>query len=103
MSRESGAGIRDLLQGIQGDCKLSSKDGKFRALRTDSIDAVRQAPSAIVNALDTVSSLFGKKSDKIGEALVEAAGGLVGDPLRPDERFGGARRQTSTSASPRSA
>jgi hypothetical protein len=72
----AGAGLRELLQGIQGDFRLASKDGQFRALQTDAIDAVRQAPSALVNALDTVSSLFGKKSDKIGEALVEAASGL---------------------------
>jgi hypothetical protein len=72
----SGAGLRDLVDRLQGDCKLASKDGRFRALRTDAIESVKQAPSALIDALDTVSSLFGKKTDKIGDAFVEAAGGL---------------------------
>jgi hypothetical protein len=66
----------NLLGGSTGECKLSSKDGLFRALRTDVVDAVKQAPSKLVDALDSVTSLFGKKTDKLGEALVESATGL---------------------------
>jgi len=69
-------GLGDLLDRAQGDCKLSSKDGIFRVLRTDVTEAVKQIPSKLVGALDTVTSLFGKKTEKIGEALVEAANGL---------------------------
>jgi hypothetical protein len=77
-SRLTGGGreLGDLLEGIQGECKVSSKDGRFRALRTDVIDSIKQAPSRLADALDTVTSLFGKKQDKIGEALVESATGL---------------------------
>jgi hypothetical protein len=72
----SGEGPGDLFERAQGECKLSSKDGRFRALRTDVIDSVKQAPSKLVDALDSVTSLFGKKTDKLGEALVESATGL---------------------------
>jgi hypothetical protein len=40
------------------------------------MDAIRQAPSKLVDALDTVTSLFGKRQDKVGEALVESANAL---------------------------
>ncbi len=66
----------NLLAGSTGECKLSSKDGIFRALETDVVDSVKQAPSKLVDALDSVTSLFGKKTDKLGEALVESATGL---------------------------
>jgi hypothetical protein len=69
-------GPENLLQGAQGECKLSSKDGKFRVLRTDVTESIKQASSRLVGAVDTVTSLFGKKADKIGEALVESASGL---------------------------
>lgn len=69
----SGQGVRDLLERAQGDLRLSSKDGRFRALRTDIVDSIKQAPSRLVDALDTVTSLFGKKSENIGSALVESA------------------------------
>ncbi len=72
----SAADPAQLLAGSTGDCKLSSKDGLFRALQTDVVDAVKQAPSKLVDALDSVTSLFGKKTDKLGEALVESATGL---------------------------
>ena len=68
--------IPDLPGMVQGSLRLSSKDGTFRALRTDIIDQVRQAPSRLVDALDTVGSLFGKKPEKIGQALVATANGL---------------------------
>jgi len=71
-----GEGLGDLFDRAQGACKLSSKDGRFRVLRTDVTDAVKQAPSKLVDTLDTVTSLFGKKLDKVGEALVESATGL---------------------------
>lgn len=70
------ASPEDLLDLVQGDCRLSSKDGRFRALRTEALDAVRQNPSKIAGAIDSVSALFGKKSEKLGEALTESAGGL---------------------------
>jgi hypothetical protein len=77
-SRLTGTGERlgDLADRAQGECKLSSRDGRFRVLRTDVTDSVKQAPSKLLDALDSVTSLFGKKSDKIGEALVASATGL---------------------------
>ncbi len=72
----SGAAPAELLMGAQGGCKLSSRDGKFRALRTEAMEAIKQAPSKLVDALDSVTSLFGKRQDKVGEALVASASGL---------------------------
>jgi hypothetical protein len=72
----SGAGLDDLFDRAQGECRVTSKDGRFRVLRTDVIESVKQAPSKLIDALDSVTSLFGKKSDKLGEALVESATGL---------------------------
>jgi hypothetical protein len=69
----TGTGARDLLDRAQGDLRLSSKDGRFRALRTDIVDSIRQAPSKLVDALDTLTALFGKKSENIGTALVDSA------------------------------
>jgi hypothetical protein len=69
----SGAGLGELLEGAQGDLRLSSRDGRFRALRTDIVDSIKQAPSKLVDALDTVTSLFGKKSENMGTALVDSA------------------------------
>ena len=69
----SGAGLGDLLSAAQGDLKLLSKDGSFRALQTDIVESIKQAPSMLVGALDTVTSLFGKKSENLGTALVESA------------------------------
>ncbi len=68
-----GTSPKDLLEAVQGDVKLVSKLGTFRALHADAIDQIRQAPSKLVGAIDTVSSLFGKKVDKLGQALVESA------------------------------
>ncbi len=72
----SGSAPADLLDSVQGDVRLVSKLGTFRALHADVVDQIRQAPSKLVDALDTVSSLFGKKADKIGQALVESANGI---------------------------
>jgi hypothetical protein len=69
----SGEGFKDLLERAQGDLRLSSHDGRFRALRTDIVDSIKQSPSKLVDALDTVSALFGKKSENIGTALVDSA------------------------------
>jgi hypothetical protein len=66
----------DLLARATGEGKLSSRDGRFRALRTDIVESVKQAPSKLVDALDTMTSLFGKKTDKLGQALVQSATGL---------------------------
>ena len=63
----------DLLEASQGDLRLSSKGGQFRALRTDIVDSIKQANSKLVDALDTVTALFGKKSENLGTALVESA------------------------------
>lgn len=69
----SGEGATDLLETAQGDLKLSSKGGRFMALHTDVVDQIKQAPSKLVDALDSVTSLFGKKSENLGTALVESA------------------------------
>jgi hypothetical protein len=69
----SGVGAADLLAGAQGDLRLTSHDGRFRALRTDIVDSIKQAPSKLIDALDTVTALFGKKSENIGTALVGSA------------------------------
>src|SRR5208283_5415490 len=50
----SGEGVRDLVGGIQGDCTLSSASGIFRALRTGSIEPLRQNQSKIEDALDSM-------------------------------------------------
>jgi hypothetical protein len=61
---------------VQGDCRLSSKGGRFRALHTGVLDEAKQASSRISEALDSVTSLFGKKAEKLAEALAESADGL---------------------------
>jgi hypothetical protein len=72
----AGASPRDLLDRVQGSFTFSSKDGKFRALRTDITDAVRQTPSRLAGALDTVTALFGKKTENLAASLIDAANGL---------------------------
>ena len=74
--KAAGAGARELLAGVQGDCRLSSKGGRFRALHTGVLDEAKQASSRISEALDSVTSLFGKKAEKLAEALAESADGL---------------------------
>ncbi len=69
----SGIDPRDLVDSAQGRLRLSSKDGRFRALSTDVVDQVKQAPSKLVDAIDTVTSLFGKKTENLGTALVDSA------------------------------
>ena len=71
-----GRSAREFLDAVQGRVRLSSRDGRFRALHADVIDSIKQTPSKIVSAVDSVTSLFGKKTEKLGEALVESAGGL---------------------------
>ncbi len=66
----------DLADSLQGECRLSSKGGRFRVLRTDALEPLRQAPSRLAGAVDTVTGLFGKKADKYAEAVVDSAGGL---------------------------
>jgi len=71
----------DLLGRLQGEFHLSSKGGRFSALQASVADSIRQAPSRLAGALDTVSSLFGKKPegvdaagkslDKAGQSIVE--------------------------------
>lgn len=67
---------RDLVNAAQGDCTLSSNGGRFRILRTDAIEPLKPSPSKLVDALDTVTALFGKKSDKPYDAIADLAGGL---------------------------
>ena len=69
----SAADVDGILGRAQGDLRLSSKGGRFRALQTDVADSIRQAPSKLVDALDTVTSLFGKKTENMGTALVASA------------------------------
>ena len=69
----SGAGAGDLLSALQGSAKLTSRGGSFRALRADIADSLRQSPSKIAGAIDTVASLFSRKSENIGAVLVDAA------------------------------
>jgi hypothetical protein len=71
-----GSGWEDMLKRFHGDATLTSKGGIFRALRTKVIDSQRQNASRIASALDTVGSLFGKKTDKIGTALLESVKGI---------------------------
>jgi len=73
--------IEDLGAEIQGEFHLNSKGGIFRALRADIADSIKQAPSRLSGAIDTVTSLFGKHGDssdnaskfidKTGQAAVE--------------------------------
>jgi hypothetical protein len=72
----SGDGMRSLVDGIQGDCRLSSTSGVFRALRTGAIEPLRQNQSRIEDALNSVTSLFGRKADKTFDAIIDAAEGL---------------------------
>jgi len=72
----SGADLDELLATVRGDCSLVSKDGRFRVLQVDVVDAIKQSPSRIAGAIDSVTSLFGKKVDKIAEAMAESASGL---------------------------
>jgi hypothetical protein len=65
-----------LLEHAQGSLKLTSKDGIIRALHAEVLDSIKQDSSKLADALDTVTSLFGKKSDKLGTALVETAKAL---------------------------
>ncbi len=72
----TGVGVRDLVERIQGECRLSSRSGIFRALHAGAIEPLRQNQSKIEDALDTVTSLFGKKADKTFDAIVDSAEGL---------------------------
>jgi hypothetical protein len=67
---------RDLVSAAQGNCTLSSNGGRFRILRTDTIEPLKPSPSKLLDALDTVTALFGKKSDKPSDAIADLAGGL---------------------------
>ncbi len=71
-----GGSLAAICERLRGELKLSSSDGRFRGLRSGTIDSVRQTPSRIVEAVDSVASLFSKKTEKIGEALVDSANEL---------------------------
>ncbi|HEY1792317.1 MAG TPA: hypothetical protein VGG34_05325 [Opitutaceae bacterium] len=68
---------RDLLRLAQADVRLTSRGGHFRALDAGFVEQVRQAPSRLVGAIDSVSALFGKKTENLGTALVESAKALA--------------------------
>jgi hypothetical protein len=72
----SADGMRGLVDGIKGDARLSSASGIFRALSTGAVEPLRQNQSTIVGALDSVTSLFGKKADKTFDAVIDSAEGL---------------------------
>ena len=61
---------------LQGDARLSSHDGVLRILHAQVLDSIKQDSSKIASALDTVTSLFGKKGEKLGTSLVETAKAL---------------------------
>lgn len=73
--------LSDLPGRLQGELHLSSKGGRFRALQTSVADSIRQAPSRLAGAIDTVSSLFGRRPDstdatsrsidKAGQAVID--------------------------------
>lgn len=73
----AGADLDGILSALQGDCRLTSKDGRFRMLQVDVAGAFKQTPSMIEGALDSVGALFGKKAEKIAEAMVQSAAGLA--------------------------
>jgi hypothetical protein len=72
----SGSGVAEILSTAQGDCALASKDGVFRLLQVEAPDAAKQTTSKIVEAIDSVASLFGKRAEKIAEAMGESVKGL---------------------------
>jgi hypothetical protein len=72
----SGAGLDEILSTAQGDCAFASKDGLFRLLQVDVAESAKQSTSKIAEAIDSVASLFGKKAEKIAEAMGESAKGL---------------------------
>jgi hypothetical protein len=74
--RGSGAGMRGLVDGMRGECRLSSKGGTFRALRTGAIEPLKQAQSKLGDALTTVTALFGKRPDNPIDSIVDLAEGL---------------------------
>jgi hypothetical protein len=76
----AGTGPADLLAHATGTLRLTSKGGVLRALRADVVDAIKQDPSRIADAIDTVTSLFGKKVEKVGTALVETTKALAEIP-----------------------
>ncbi|HXN36365.1 MAG TPA: hypothetical protein VN877_09350, partial [Opitutaceae bacterium] len=71
-----GYGVRGLMDDLQGQCRLSSRSGSFLALRPGAIEPLRQNQSKIADALDTVTSLFGKKADKYFDAVIDSANAL---------------------------
>jgi len=68
--------VGELLERAQGNVKVTSKDGIIRALHAEVLDSIKQDSSKFSDALDTVTSLFGKKGEKLGTALVETAKAL---------------------------
>jgi len=67
-----GANLGELLDRLQGETRLTSRGGIFRALRADVTDSIRQTPSRLSGALGTVTSLFGIKAD-----AADAAGKII--------------------------
>jgi uncharacterized protein involved in outer membrane biogenesis len=75
------ASVLEIPDRLQGEFRLTSRGGLFRALQADVSDAIKQTPSRMSGALGTVTSLFGVKQetadaagkfiDKSGKAVVE--------------------------------
>jgi hypothetical protein len=76
-----GASLADWADGTQGDFRLASKGGIFRALRADVADSLKQSPALISQALDSVGSLFGVKEDRTADAkqFLDKQGKIVVD------------------------
>jgi hypothetical protein len=72
----SGAGLDEILSTAQGDCTLASKDGVFRMLQVEIPEAAKQTTSKIAGAIDSVASLFGKKAEKLAEAMGDSVRGI---------------------------
>jgi len=72
-----GASPHEMLSRISGDFALSSQEGVIRALRAEVVDDIKQAPSRLSKAVDSVTSLFGKSEaaqsyiDKQGRVVVK--------------------------------
>ena len=75
------ATVDEIPDRLQGEFRLASRGGLFRALRADVSESIKQTPSKMSGALGTVTSLFGVKQeaadaagkfiDKSGKAVVE--------------------------------
>ena len=72
-----GAALRELLTGARGEFNLTSREGVIRALRAELVEDIKQAPSRLTAAVNSVTSLFGKSNaaqpfiDKQGQMVIQ--------------------------------